>query len=111
MTPVQHDRSVAMISHLPHIVAFSLAEAVPEKDMVYAAEGFKDTTRVASSDPNLWADIFTSNKKEIIKSCRMFERSYGKLLEALSKDDYGGVVKVLKRAKAKRDKFTYGSKT
>ena len=105
MTPSEHDRSVALISHLPHIVAFSLAGAIPEKDMIYAAEGFKDTTRVASSDPNLWADIFITNKKEAIKACRLFESSYGGILKALVRDDYQGVVRALRKAKAKRDKL------
>ena len=110
MTPSGHDRSVALISHLPHIVAFSLAGAVPEKDLACAAEGFKDTTRVASSDPSLWADIFLSNKKEALRACRIFERSYNGIIKALTKDDYRGVVKALKKAKAKRDKFVYGKK-
>ena len=110
MTPAQHDRSVALISHLPHIVAFSLAGAIPQKDMAYAAEGFKDTTRVASSDPYLWADIFLTNRKEAIKACRLFERSYKCIVTALAKGDYSGVIKALKKAKSKRDKFIYGGK-
>lgn len=109
MTPAEHDRSVALISHLPHIVAFGLAGAIPEKELVYAAEGFKDTTRVASSDPHLWADIFLTNKEEALKACRMFEGSYKGILRALAKDDYKGMVKVLRRAKVKRDKFVYGA--
>ena len=109
MTPAQHDRSVALISHLPHIVAFSLAGAIPQKDMAYAAEGFKDTTRVASSDPYLWADIFLTNRKEAIKACRLFERSYKGIVRALAEDDYSGVIKALKKAKSKRDKFVYGA--
>jgi prephenate dehydrogenase len=111
MTPCQHDRSVALISHLPHIVAFSLAGAIPERELIYAAEGFKDTTRVASSDPDLWADIFLTNKKEAIKACRMFENSYNGIVKALAKSDRRGIVKALGRAKAKRDKFNYGKKT
>ena len=110
MTPCEHDRSVAIISHLPHIVAFSLAGAIPQKDLAYAAEGFKDTTRVASSDPYLWADIFLTNKKEAIRACRLFENSYKDILKALSTEDYNGIVRALKKAKAKRDKFIYGSK-
>ena len=111
LTPCEHDRSVALISHLPHIVAFSLAGAIPEKDLAYAAEGFKDTTRVASSDPYLWADIFLTNKKEAIKACKLFESSYKDILKALSTEDRKGIVKVLKKAKSKRDKFAYGAKT
>lgn len=105
MTPSEHDRSVALISHLPHIVAFSLAGAIPEKELAYAAEGFKDTTRVASSDPYLWADIFLTNKKEAIKACRLFESSYKGIVRALAKDDYSGIVRALKKAKSKRDRW------
>lgn len=109
MTPSRHDRSVALISHLPHIVAFGLAAAVPERELAYAAEGFKDTTRVASSDPYLWADIFSTNRIEAIKACRMFEKSYKDIIKALAKNDYQGIVRALKKGKAKRDKFVYGS--
>ena len=111
MTPSAHDRSVALISHLPHIVAFSLAGAIPEKELAYAAEGFKDTTRVASSDPYLWADIFLTNKKEAIRACRMFEGSYKNILKALSAEDRQGIVRALSRAKSKRDKFPYAAKS
>ena len=110
MTPAEHDRSVALVSHLPHIVAFGLAGAVPEKDMAYAAEGFKDTTRVASSDPRLWADIFLMNRKEVTSACRLFEKYYKNILKALAKEDYSGVVRALKKAKDKRDRFIYGQR-
>ena len=110
MTPGEHDKSVALISHLPHIVAFSLAGAIPDGELVYAAEGFKDTTRVASSDPSLWADIFLTNKKEAMKACRMFESSYKGIVKALAKDDRNGIVRALTKAKVKRDKFAYGKK-
>lgn len=109
MTPAGHDRSVSLISHLPHIVAFSLAGAVPRKELAYAAEGFKDTTRVASSDAKLWADIFLSNKNEILKSARMFEGYYGRILKALSRGKYSKVVSLLNMARLKRDTFVHGA--
>ena len=108
MSPAAHDRSVSLISHLPHIMAFGLAGAVPVKELAYAAEGFKDTTRVASSDPKLWADIFLTNKKEIIKAGRTFEKSYKEILKAISTGNYSKTVNVLKKAKVKRDKLLYG---
>jgi len=111
MSPASHDKSISLVSHLPHLVAFSLAGAIPEKDIVYAAEGFRDTTRVASSDPKLWADIFLTNKKDIITAGRMFEKYYADIVRALSKGDHGGIVRMLKKAKSKRDKFVYGEKT
>lgn len=109
MDPVSHDKSVALISHLPHLMAFGLAGAVPEKELVYAAEGFKDTTRVASSDPVLWADIFLSNKKEILRSARMFESYYKKIISALNRGRHSQVAGLLAAAKRKRDKLNYGS--
>lgn len=108
MTPEGHDRVIALVSHLPHIVAFGLAGAVPVNALKYAAEGFKDTTRVASSDAKLWADIFLSNKKEVLRSAREFESSYRKLIKALSAGNYRAVVDILGKAKARRDKFSYG---
>jgi prephenate dehydrogenase len=108
MSPLSHDRSVSFISHLPHLVAFSLVGAVPEKDIAYAAEGFKDTTRVASSDPALWADIFMTNKAWLMRSADAFKRSYEDLLSALGQNDYDKVVRFLARSKSKRDAFVYG---
>lgn len=107
MSPSAHDKSVSLISHLPHIVAFGLAGAIPVKELAYAAEGFKDTTRVASSDPKLWADIFLTNKKEILKAGQAFEKYYKQILNTISKGDYSKTVNVLKKAKAKRDKLIY----
>lgn len=107
-SPGRHDKSVALISHLPHLVAFSLAGAVPQEEISFAAEGFKDTTRVASSDPNLWADIFLTNRREIISAAKKFEGYYRKIKKVLSRGDYAGTVRLLGLAKAKRDKFVYG---
>ncbi len=110
MDPAAHDRNVALISHLPHVVAFSLAGAVPGKALRYAAEGFKDTTRVASSDPILWAEIFLTNRKELAKACLDFERYFNKMRKAISGDNLRDMVRLLKASKAKRDKFVYGAK-
>jgi prephenate dehydrogenase len=108
MSPAEHDRTVSLISHLPHVVAFSLAGAVPGKEMACAAEGFKDTTRVASSDPELWADIFLTNKKAILKAGSMFEKYYRDILKAISKGDYRRTVRMLANAKSKRDRYIHG---
>jgi prephenate dehydrogenase len=111
MTPAKHDRSVSLVSHLPHIVAFSLAGAVPEKDIAYAAEGYKDTTRVASSDADLWADIFLTNRKEIARASKLFKKYYNGLTKAVSSGDRSKVTHFLKAAKAKRDRYFYGKKS
>ena len=108
MDPVRHDMTVALVSHLPHIVAFSLAGAVPEGALQYAAEGFGDVTRVASSDPVLWAEIFLTNRREVARSCREFEKYYTKMLSAISGDNLPAMIGLLKTAKYKRDKFNHG---
>lgn len=108
MSPAGHDRSVSLISHLPHLVVFSLSGAVPQKELIYAAEGFKDTTRIASSDPGLWADIFLSNRSEVLRSAGIFERYYRKLVGILAKGDHSKMVKLLKEARAKRNRLVHG---
>jgi prephenate dehydrogenase len=110
MSPAEHDRIVSLISHLAHIVAFSLAGAVPVAQTRYAAEGFRDTTRVASSDPELWADIFLTNRKEIKSAAGAFSRFYDDVVRAILRDDRAALVRLLKKAKSKRDNFAYGGK-
>jgi len=106
MSPAAHDKSVSLISHLPHIVAFGLAGAVPVKELKYAAEGFKDTTRVALSDPRLWADIFASNKREIAKAGLAFEKYYKKIIKAITQGRYSEIVRLLEEAKDVRSFLT-----
>ncbi|MEI8176596.1 MAG: prephenate dehydrogenase/arogenate dehydrogenase family protein [Candidatus Omnitrophota bacterium] len=105
MTPSGHDESIALISHLPHLVAFSLAGTVPVKDLRYAAEGFKDTTRVASSDPELWAGIFLSNREKVLRAAHLFEKEYRQIMRALSRKNAGQLVKLLAAAKTRREHF------
>ena len=71
MAVEQHDAVLAATSHLPHILAFSLVNLLGKKDETvdifkYAAGGFKDFTRIASSDPTMWLDICMANKKQIV---------------------------------------------
>jgi len=104
MTPEGHDAAVAMISHLPHMVAFALAGCVDRRDLRYAAEGFKDTTRVASSDAELWADIFLTNTKGLARSVRVFQKDLTALARAVKRLDRRKLVTIMKAAKAKRDR-------
>ena len=105
MDPEAHDKAVSFISHLPHVVSFSTALAAPVKALSLAAEGFKDTTRIASSDPELWADIFLTNRNEILKAAVVFKSCYNNILRTLSKNDRPALIQLLKAAKAKRDRL------
>jgi len=103
MSPREHDKAVSFISHLPHIVAFGLAGCVPKESLQYAAEGFKDTTRIASSDPELWADIFLTNRKEVLEALVKFVKECKGFADILTRGDYAKLVKKLSASKAKRD--------
>jgi prephenate dehydrogenase len=105
MSPGEHDRAVSLISHLPHIVAFSLAGSVPARALEYAAEGFADTTRVASSDPALWSDIFLTNRANIRRSAAIFRKRYDAVVSAIAGGDRRGTMKALKEAVRKRAIF------
>ncbi len=73
ISPDEHDDIVALTSHLPHLIATSLVDLVKEQEdknrniLTGIGNGFRDTTRIASSDPVMWRDIFISNKKCILK--------------------------------------------
>ena len=108
MEPKLHDLAVAAISHMPLAVAAALVNAVadePEKDIMAkcAASGFRDTTRIASGDPVLGVDLFTSNKKSILKMIGAFKKSLNNL-EKLIKDGNGEkIIEELEKAKRFRD--------
>jgi prephenate dehydrogenase len=82
LAPEPHDRIVAAVSHLPHLVAYALVDAVakaPDSPLAFAAQGFKDTTRIAASDPTVWREIFLANREAIVESLRGFQRSLDEL--------------------------------
>ncbi len=98
-----HDNIVAYISHLPHIAAFSLSGAVPQEYLKFASTGFKDTTRIAASDAEIWSDIFLSNQKNILKAINAFQDKLSKIKSAVETKDRKALDRILVQAKAKRD--------
>lgn len=92
MSPEEHDRSVAYISHLPHLVASVLlhgVETVPDFEenlLPLAAGGFKDTTRIAEGDPDLWRDIFQTNKEKILNSIQSFSDELDQVRQLIKND-------------------------
>ena len=91
MSPQEHDRYMALISHLPQLVAYALAGALQEeKDLCdlleIAGDGFFDTTRIAASSPELWKDIALSNREEILHALDCFQSSLEQIKSALKGD-------------------------
>jgi cyclohexadieny/prephenate dehydrogenase len=79
MDPAHHDRSMAMVSHLPHLIAFTICgtaddlEEESRQDVLrYAASGFRDFTRIAASDPVMWRDVFLNNREAVLEMLARF---------------------------------------
>lgn len=92
-----HDRILAGISHLPHIVAYALVGALLDMDrktpmLRFSAGGFKDFTRIAESSPEMWADICLENKREIIRAINKYEAQMQRLKKWLE-DENGDALK------------------
>ncbi|MDD4980543.1 MAG: prephenate dehydrogenase [Candidatus Omnitrophica bacterium] len=103
LRPDIHDKALAFVSHLPHAIAFSLIGAIPGEYLKLGANSLKDTTRIALSDSCLWADIFLSNRKNMLEAIESFQGSLFRIKSAIQKKDRKMLIKILKEAKKKRD--------
>lgn len=113
MDPFLHDKILGAVSHLPHVAAFALMNAlvdirtqVPGLDLAgHSGGGLRDTTRIAASSPEMWRDIFLWNRDNVVAWIRAYERSLGELRQLIQTGDAAGVEKMLERAKEEREKF------
>ena len=103
LTPTTHDRILSFVSHLAHAVAFSLIASVPGQYLKFASGGLRSTTRVAASDTELWADIFLSNRKDIIRAVSIFQKHLSKIKSAINAKDKRLLIQILREAKAKKE--------
>ncbi|MCX5694454.1 MAG: prephenate dehydrogenase [Candidatus Omnitrophica bacterium] len=101
----KHDQVLAFTSHLPHAVAFSLISSVPGQYLNLGSTGLKDTTRISSSDANLWSEIFLSNRSNLLNVLSVFNSKLAALKLALASKNKGQLVKILVSAKQKREKL------
>ncbi|WP_155876073.1 prephenate dehydrogenase/arogenate dehydrogenase family protein [Desulfuromonas sp. AOP6] len=105
----KHDRILAAISHLPHMVAYSLVNSVssydryPENILVYSAGGFRDFTRIASSDPTMWRDIAMTNKDALVEMMENFEACFAELKKDVRDGDGEKLFEFFMRSKKSRD--------
>ena len=94
-----HDRHVATVSHLPHVLAALLVNLGASLESVEAAGGsWRDMTRVGGVDPDLWTQIFMRNRKELAHCLRDYETGLATIREALESDDRAGVHAILEKA-------------
>lgn len=108
MDVAEHDRILAMTSHLPHLLAFALVDTLGaqrehEEIFRHAAGGFRDFTRIASSDPVMWRDVFAANGPAVLSILDRFVADLGRLRAQLEAGDRAALHETFTRAKALRD--------
>ena len=102
MTPAEHDRIFANVSHLPHITAAALINANNNEELKFAGKGFMDTSRIASGPANIWADVLLTNANNTTKGIDKIIAELVKLKKAIKKENKREIEKLLKKAKTKR---------
>ncbi len=106
LEPMTHDRVVAAISHLPHLVAFAVVAAAHRfepSSFGFAARGFKDTTRVAASDPVVWQEIFHGNRDALLASAASFRAALVEIERLVEAGDVTGLQEWIAGVKALRE--------
>ena len=110
MGVAHHDEILAATSHLPHLLAFALVDklaSMGERDEIfqYAAGGFRDFTRIASSDPVMWRDICLANAEALLSTLERYNEEMAVLKTALEQRDGDSLLKVFANAKSARDRY------
>lgn len=106
MDTAEHDKILAMTSHLPHILAYALIDDFIENHpeaFKWTAGGFKDFSRIASSDAIMWRDICLNNSTEIIKQIKQYQSSLDKMILLIKNNEADALEKVFANAKSQRD--------
>jgi prephenate dehydrogenase len=113
MSVTHHDEVLAATSHLPHMLAFGLVDALARMDETdeifrYAAGGFRDFTRIASSSPVMWRDICIANREALSAMLGRFSVELTDLAESIRRGDGEQLLQIFERAKSARDRYVDG---
>lgn len=103
MNSHEHDVNACYISHLPHLISFSLANTVmshqnPKEIITLAAGGFKDMSRIAKSSPRMWGDIFKQNRENMLESIKSFEDQMNEAKKMIEEERYEDLENWMKKA-------------
>jgi prephenate dehydrogenase len=114
MDAAKHDEVVAAVSHLPHLAAFALVNAVAAADpagaaLAFAAGGFRDMTRIAASSPEMWRDICLMNRDPLLGMLSRYADAVGRLRELVGRGDGQGLLDEFTRAQSARRGLRGGS--
>jgi prephenate dehydrogenase len=115
MDPMLHDLVLGAVSHLPHVLAFALVNTIatlqeryaPGLDIQsFAGGGYKDTTRIAASSPEMWRDICLGNRDNLLRQIELYEARLNHIKAILKAGDAEGLTREFTQAKQLREKIT-----
>ena len=114
MTPEEHDAAFAAVSHLPHLIAFALmngisSQAQGKEFLALAGPGFRDFTRIAASDPQVWRDIMISNREELLAQSKIFKHNLATLEHMISSSNAHDLETLIDHASLTRSGWTMTS--
>ncbi|MGL4462727.1 MAG: prephenate dehydrogenase, partial [Planctomycetia bacterium] len=102
-TPEEHDRILGRTSHLPHLTAAALAGVVDPGDLPFAGGGFRDSTRIAAGDPDLWTPILLQNREAMLRALGDLQHRLNDFRSALAASNAAALRKLLSDGKQRRD--------
>ena len=103
MSPESHDAAFAAVSHLPHLLAFALMNAITgqpqgKEFLSLAGPGFRDFTRIAASEPNVWRDILLANREELLAQSKIFQRALQAFEQTIGSGNADALEKLISQA-------------
>ncbi len=115
MSAEAHDSIFATVSHLPHLLAFTLVDNIASRSNAaelfnFAASGFRDFTRIAGSSPEMWRDISLANKPALLKEINAYEAGLSQLKQLLEDDNTAGLEALFERASKARNQWAHNKK-
>ncbi len=114
MSPEDHDRAFAAVSHLPHLLAFAYVAAVAgqpdgERMLRLAGPGFRDFTRIAGGEPAMWRDILLANRDEVLAQAGLFREALGEIERTMTTGDAQALISLIAEPSALRAAWTMGA--
>ena len=114
MSPQSHDATYAAVSHLPHLIAFALINGITNQEngkdfLALAGPGFRDFTRIAASDPQMWRDIMIANREELLAQSKIFQQSLQSLEQLITSGSGDALETLIEQASDTRAKWRISS--
>jgi prephenate dehydrogenase len=115
MGPEAHDSAFAAVSHMPHLIAFALMNAISaqkqgEDFMALAGPGFRDFTRIAAADPKIWRDILLANRQELLQQSKIFQHTLDSMKQMIESGDSEGLEGLIDQASRTRSQWRMGQR-